>query len=332
MDQHRLARLQLGEIDKAVHRREEGGAQGGPQLGAEFRRQGQAELGTAAHMAGEAAHGQGRQHPLTDALRRHTGAHRHHPADALTTEGQLAAIPQAQLGAVGLEQAEGIEHIAEVEAGGLDSDLQFTGGRRLRWGRPGLKGVQAAGCVARPAVALLPQRQDAQGAQGAVAPGQARLTAGSGPDLRPVGRSGSGRSAAAQIQQGPVQLWLLQGSRAPPAPQGPGQLLLRLRGFQHQPELSPCRLGRDGLRQGQQGAAQPCGRGGRIRQIGPEQHRIGRLQGRCGGDGCGSREGCTRERDAVLPEAALQRSAGARIAEQQRAAGQSPGFHHAAWR
>ena len=332
MDQHRLARLQLGQIDEAVDRREEGGAQGGPQLGAELRRQGQAELGATAHVAGEAAHRQGRQHPLTDAIRRHPGTHGHHPADALATEGQLAAIAQAQLGAVGLKQAEGIEHIAEVEARGLHRDLQFAGGGRLRRGWPGRKRIQAAGCAARPAVTLLLQRHDAQAARGAVAPGQARLTAGSGPELGPIGRAGGRRSAAAQIQQGPVQLWLLQGGRAPPAPQGPGQLLLRLRGIQHQPELSTSRLRRDRLRQVQQGAAQTFGRGGRIRQIGPEQHHIGRPQSRSAGEICSGSDSSTLKRDAVLGEPALQRSTGTRVAEQQRAAGQRPAFRQGAGR
>ena len=200
MDQHRLTRLQLRQVHQPVDGREEGGAQGGPQLGAELRRQGQTELGAATHMAGKTAHRQRRQHPLADPIRRHPGAHRHHPTDALAPEGQLAAFPQPELGAVGLEQPERIEHIAEVEAGGLHRDLQFSSGRRLQRQRPGLERVQAAGCGAGPAVTRLPQRRDAQAAQLTGAPGQARLTPSGGPEARPIGRARRGFAWTRQVQ------------------------------------------------------------------------------------------------------------------------------------
>ena len=105
MDQHRFPRLELGQVLQPIEGREEDRAEAGAGFAIEPGWQGDAELGAAVDMAGQAAHGQGRQHPLAEQGRIHAGAYRHHPADALAAKGHLGPLGQAQLLPVGRQQA-----------------------------------------------------------------------------------------------------------------------------------------------------------------------------------------------------------------------------------
>ena len=120
---------------------------------------------------------------------------------------------------------------------------------------------------------------------------------------------------------------MLQGGRAPPAPQRASQL--RLAGViclrvQHQPELPQRQLRRQGQGQAQEGAAEACGRGGWIGEVGPEQQRIGPGQAGWAGQLSSGWERGPLQRDAVIGQPALQLQARLRGREQQRAAGQRP--------
>ena len=113
-------------MHQPIEGREEHRAEAGAGVAIEPSRQGDAELGAAGDMAGQAAHGQGRQHPLAHQARIHAGSHRHHPAHGFATEGHLGSLGQAELFAVGRQQAQGIEHITEIQARSLHGQLQLA--------------------------------------------------------------------------------------------------------------------------------------------------------------------------------------------------------------
>jgi len=126
VDQHRFPRLEPGQVHQPVEGREEHRAEAGAGVAIEPSRQGDAEFGAAGDMAGQAAHGQGRQHPLAHQGRIHAGPHGHHPAAALAAKGHLGPLGQAELFAVGRQQAQGIEHITEIQARGLHGQLELA--------------------------------------------------------------------------------------------------------------------------------------------------------------------------------------------------------------
>ena len=210
MDQHGFPRLHLRQGLQPVDRREKGGTQAGPLLRAKGRWQGHAQLRAAHHMAGQAAHRQGGQHPLPQQLVRHLGAHRHHPAHRLPPEGQAGPLLGPELCGAGGQQPQGIEHIAEIEARGLHGDLQLPRLQPRRALGPLHQGIQAAGAGAHPTAALRPEGLQPQGADLAPAPGQGRLALRRRPEQRPIGRAGLLRRIVGQLQPRPGQMGLLQ--------------------------------------------------------------------------------------------------------------------------
>ena len=154
MNQHRLARLKLRQGDQAMHRREESGRHAGPQLQGQGLRPGHAEVSPRQHMAGQAAGGECRQHPLSHQMGIHPLTNSQHPSHRFTTEGQRACPLQAQALGMGAQQAEGIEHIAEVEARGLHLQLQLTRHQLRRGQGLAVHTIQTAAAIAEPLLPL----------------------------------------------------------------------------------------------------------------------------------------------------------------------------------
>ena len=128
MDQHGFAMFEAGEALQAVDRGEKGRAHAGPLGRGERRRQRHAQLGAGGHMAGQASHRQGRHHPGAHQGQIHPRPHRRDGAHRFPTQGHLGGLIEPQLTAVGPQQAQGIEHIAKIEARRLHRKLEFTGG------------------------------------------------------------------------------------------------------------------------------------------------------------------------------------------------------------
>ena len=221
MDQHRFTRAQLGQVLQAVDGSEEGGADARPEGRIKGRWQRHAQGSAADHVAGQAAHRQGRQQPLTHQGRIHTSTHCQHPAHTFTPVGHAGAGIHAQLTAVARQQPQSIQNIAEVEARGLHRQLQFP-----RSGGLAPKGQRPQGFQAAQGAALQPEWPIRQGLQPlhpgpAVTPGQQGLPLAQGQQGRPIGRSR--RSPIGEMQHRPAQGWLLQGRRAGEARQARGQ-------------------------------------------------------------------------------------------------------------
>ena len=232
MDQHRFPRLELGQVHQSVEGREEDRAEAGAGFAIEPGWQGDAELGAAADMAGQAAHGQGRQHPLADQGRIHAGSHRHHPADALAAKGHLGPLGQAQLLPVGRQQAQGIEHVAEIQARGLHGQLQLAihqGGWRQGSAH---QGFEAAGVATHKAEAFRRQPSQPLAMGLARTPEQARFVACLAPELVPVPGLGLELGVGGEVQLGPGQLGGFQGGRLGKARQHPAPGIVAL---QHEP-------------------------------------------------------------------------------------------------
>ena len=265
MDQHRVAGLKCRQNFQAVDRGKEGRAEAGPQLRAEALRQGHAQLGAANHMAGQAAHRQGRQHPLPHQRWIHPLTHSRDPAHTLTAEGHLGRLIQAQLAAVVAQQAEGVEHVAEVEARGLHRHLQLAGGRGFRaegFGPQALE--QAKGARAKPEPSRQ-QRLHAAPQQLNTVEGQHRLALGLLGDGAPGNGHALNASIRRQLQGEPTGGGLLQSRRAHETRQCRLKLPLSL---QHQPHGLGVLLG-DGQQLRQRGIH-------RLIRLGPHQLHIDR--------------------------------------------------------
>ena len=180
-------------------------------------------------MAGQAAHRQGRQQAPADQLGVDPNADGGDGADAFTAKGHLGGFVEAQLAAVGPQQAQGVEHIAKVEADRLNRQLNLAGaGAACRGGeRDGLEALEQANAAGRKAKTLGRQRPQPLAVQLAPIPAQGQLGRRQGLNLGPGqagdqrGRGGAGVSRRQQVQAQPPVLGLLERRRLGQPLEGP---------------------------------------------------------------------------------------------------------------
>ena len=240
MDQHGLARAQLGKGLEAVDGGEEGRADAGPQGRIQRRGQGHAQGGAAHHMAGQAAHRQGRQQPLAHQGWIDPRADRHHPAHAFAAVGQAGIGIHAELPAVGRQEPQGIQDIAEIEARGLHRQFQLARPRAAALQGKGPQGFQAAEGTALQAEGAVGQGLEPLHPGPTIPPGQQGLPIAEGEQGRPVRRGR--RDAIGEMQHRPAQGGLLQGSRAGKGRHPSRQGTTPLQHQPHRPGRSPGQL------------------------------------------------------------------------------------------